>query len=144
MDNGLRSALNRKEKLRAFALSTDTHHRHMSFYMNGIKGSVGANIVAAVTNALADLPDIFRENASVVMAPQLWYDYVQECTESGKRAVATEDILAYCVSRQSEYRIVGDFNMQSRISTVDAILETDKDAKGRILFIQAWGTTKSS
>ena len=63
IENGLKSVLARKEKLRAFAKSADDAHKHMSFYMNGIKGITGTTIVDAIMAALGDLPDIFRANA---------------------------------------------------------------------------------
>lgn len=131
VENGLKSALARKEKLRAFAKSADDDHKHMSFYMVGIKGVTGTTIVKAIMACLGDLPDAFRARASVLMRSADWYSYVDAMANSavplyGKKP---EDIIGVPVkfNDQASIPIVGDFNFAKQNYDPMATLDSDKD-----------------
>lgn len=68
IENGLKSAAAAKEKRVALATSPKAGEEHMSFYESGaVKEVTGEDIYNAVLNALADLHEDYREQASVVM-----------------------------------------------------------------------------
>lgn len=145
IENGLKSALARKEKLRAFAKSADDAHKHMSFYMNGIKGITGTTIVAAIMAALGDLPDIFRANAKVVMRSADWYTYIQTLANTSDTLFTAkpQDVLGVPVefNDQASIPIVGDFNYAKQNYEPVAVLDSDKDVdKGVYKYVlTAWG-----
>lgn len=70
VERALESGLAAKEKKIAFTKSPKVGEEHMSFYRTGptaIKVVEGADIYEAIVNALADLHEDYRENASIVM-----------------------------------------------------------------------------
>jgi HK97 family phage major capsid protein len=145
VENGLRSALARKEKLRAFARSADDDHKHMSFYMVGIKGVTGTDIIDAIMAALGDLPDMFRANAKVVMRSADWFAYVKTMANDsvplyGKKP---EDIIGVPVifNDKAVIPIVGDFSYAKQNYEPAAVLDSDKDIdKGVFRYVlTAWG-----
>lgn len=145
VENGLKSALARKEKLRAFAKSAPDSHKHMSFYMNGIKGIVGTTVVAAIMAALGDLPDIFRANASVVMRSADWYTYIQTLANQSDTLFTAkpQDVLGVPVefNDRAVIPIVGDFDYAKQNYEPAAVLDSDKDIdKGVFKYVlTAWG-----
>lgn len=145
VENELRSGLARKEKLRAFAQSADDDHRHMSFYMVGIKGITGANIVAACMAALGDLPDLFRARASIMMRSADWYTYIQTLANGAESLFGKkpEDVLGVPVifNDKAVIPIVGDFNYAKQNYDPAAILDSDKDIDAGVFkfVMTAWG-----
>jgi len=145
VENALRSALARKEKLRAFAKSADDTHKHMSFYMVGIKGVTGATVVAAIMAALGDLPDLFRANAKVVMTSQDWYSYIQTLANDSDTLFTAkpQDVLGVPVefNDKASIPIVGDFRYAKQNYDPAAILDSDKDVDtGTFKYVlTAWG-----
>ena len=145
IENELRSGLARKEKLRAFAKSADDAHKHMSFYMNGIKGVTGATVVAAIMAALGDLPDVFRANAKVMMRSADWYTYLQTLNGSNNELFTAkpEDVLGVPVifNDKADIPIIGDFRYSKQNYEPTAVLDSDKDIdKGVYLYVlTAWG-----
>jgi len=145
IENELRSGLARKEKLRAFAKSADDTHKHMSFYMNGIKGVTGANIVAAIMAALGDLPDAFRANAKVMMRSADWYTYLQTLNGTNNELFTAkpEEVLGVPVifNDKADIPIDGDFSYAKQNYEPVATLKSDEDIdKGIYLYVlTAWG-----
>ncbi len=145
VENGLRSALARKEKLRAFAQSADDNHKHMSFYMVGLKGVTGASVVAAIMAALGDLDDLFRANAKVVMRSADWYTYLQTLTNSSDTLFTAkpQDVIGIPVifNDRAVIPIVGDFSYSKQNYDPTAVLDSDKDVdKGVFKYVlTAWG-----
>lgn len=145
IENELRSGLARKEKLRAFAKSADDTHKHMSFYMNGIKGVTGENIVAAIMAALGDLPDAFRANAKVMMRSADWYTYLQTLNGSNNELFTAkpEEVLGVPVifNDKADIPIVGDFSYAKQNYEPVATLKSDEDIdKGVYMYVlTAWG-----
>ncbi len=145
IENELRSGLARKEKLRAFAKSADDTHKHMSFYMNGIKGITGNNIVSAIMAALGDLPDAFRANAKVIMRSADWYTYLQTLNGSNNELFTAkpEEVLGVPVifNDKADIPIVGDFSYAKQNYEPVATLKSDEDIdKGVYMYVlTAWG-----
>ncbi len=145
IENGLRSALARKEKLRAFAKSADDAHKHMSFYMIGIKGVTGATVVAAIMAALGDLDDMFRANAKVMMRAADWYTYVQTLSNTAGELFTAkpEEVLGVPVifNDKATIPIVGDFRYSKQNYEPAAVLDSDKDVDtGMYKYVlTAWG-----
>ncbi|WP_411842176.1 phage major capsid protein [Salinicoccus sp. HZC-1] len=68
IENGLKSAAAAKEKRGALTTTPKAGEEHMSFYQSGAITQVdGEDIYNAVLNALSDLHEDYREQASVVM-----------------------------------------------------------------------------
>lgn len=145
IENGLRSAIARKEKLRAFAQSPDDTHKHMSFYANGIKGVTGTTIVEAIMAALGDLDDLFRANASVVMRSADWYTYLQTLTNQSDTLFTAkpQDVLGVPVifNDRAVIPVVGDFRFAKQNYDPTVVLDSDKDVdKGVFKYVlTAWG-----
>lgn len=155
VENGLRSGLAIKEKMRAFAPASgtgayDAAHKHMSFYaetdgVTDIKTVTGADIIEAITNAWADLPEAFATNATCVMKKTDYYAAIRILANSnadlwGKKP---EDVLGIPVvfNDRAVVPVVGDFRYSRQNYDIGAIFETDKDAKkGEYYFVlTAWG-----
>lgn len=69
VEAALQSGLAAKEKKVSFTKTPKTGEEHMSFYstQNAIKEVTGADLYEAITNAIADLHENFRENATITM-----------------------------------------------------------------------------
>lgn len=145
IESGLRSALARKEKLRAFAQSPDDAHKHMSFYANSIKGVTGTTVVGAIMAALGDLDDLFRANAKVIMRSADWYTYLQTLTNQSDTLFTAkpQDVIGVPVifNDRAIIPIVGDFRFAGLNYEPTAILDSDKDIdKGVFRYVlTAWG-----
>lgn len=145
IEAALKSGLAIKEKINAFRTATDGTHDHMSFYLNGIKEVEGPNMVQAVINAWADLPEIFAANAHAVMRKQDYYAGIMAMANGstdlwGKKP---EDVIGIPVefNDRAVTPIVGDFRFSKQNYDIGTIYETDKDAKkGEYYFVlTAWG-----
>lgn len=145
VEAALRSGLAVKEKINAFRTVSDTTHDHMSFYLNGIKEVEGADLIQAIINAWADLPEAFAANASCVMRKQDYYAAIRTLANSandlwGKKP---EDVIGIPVvfNDRAVTPVVGDFRYSRQNYDIGAIYETDKDGKkGEYYFIlTAWG-----
>lgn len=147
IESALRSGLAVKEKINAFRKTSDTTHDHMSFYLNNIKEVEGENLIQAVINAWADLPEVFANRATCVMRKSDYYAAIQTLAGHdnlwGKKP---EDVLGIPVvfNDRATTPIVGDFSYARQNYDVGTIYETDKDAKkGEYYFVlTAWGDHK--
>lgn len=144
VENALRSGLAIKEKINAFRVTSNTTHDHMSFYLNDIKAVEGANLIQAIINAWADLPEAFATNATCVMRKTDYYAAIQTMANGdnlwGKKP---EDVIGIPVefNDRAVTPIVGDFRYARQNYDIGAIFENDKDArKGEYYFVlTAWG-----
>jgi HK97 family phage major capsid protein len=145
IEGGLRSALARKEKLRAFAKSADDDHKHMSFYMVGIKGITGTSVVDAIMKALGDLDDMFRANAKVVMRAADWYSYLQTLNGANNELFTAkpQDVIGVPVifNDKATIPIIGDFRYAKQNYEPTAVLDSDKDVDTGLFkyVLTAWG-----
>lgn len=144
VENALRSGLAIKEKINTFRSVSDATHDHMSFYLNGIKEVEGADLIQAVINSWADLPEAFATNAKCVMRKSDYYAAIQKMANNdnlwGKKP---EDVIGIPVefNDRAVTPIVGDFRYSRQNYDIGTIFETDKDGKkGEYYFIlTAWG-----
>lgn len=156
VESALRSGIAIKEKMRAFAPATgtgayDTAHKHMSFYAAGTDGKTeiktveGRDLIDAIINAWADLPESFAAHASCVMRKQDYYAAIRTLANGatdlwGKKP---EDVLGIPVNfcDRAVTPVVGDFRYSKQNYDIGTVFETDKDGKkGEYYFIlTAWG-----
>lgn len=145
VENALQSGLAIKEKINAFRTTSDDTHDHMSFYLNGIKEVEGDNVIQAIINAWADLPEAFATNAKCVMRKSDYFAEVQKLANSNSDlwGKAPESVLGIPVvfNDRAVTPIVGDFRYARQNYDIGTIFETDKDGKkGEYYFIlTAWG-----
>lgn len=144
IENALRSGLAIKEKINAFRTVSDATHDHMSFYLNSIKEVEGEDLISAIINAWADLPEVFATRATCVMRKSDYYAAIKTMAGSdnlwGKKP---EDVIGIPVvfNDRAVTPIVGDFSYSRQNYDIGTIYETDKDAKkGEYYFVlTAWG-----
>jgi len=148
IENALRSGLAIKEKINAFRVTADGTHDHMSFYLNGIKTVEGPNIIQAIINAWADLPEVFATRARCVMRKSDYYSAIMVLANNnndlwGKKP---EDVIGIPVifNDRAVTPVIGDFSYSRQNYDIGTIYETDKDAKkGEYYFVlTAWGDHK--
>jgi len=150
VENALKSGLAAKEKKDALATTPKTGLGHMSFY-NGtdIKRVSGKDLFEAITNAIADLHEDYRENAKVVMR---YADYLTIIKALSNGTTNFYDTPAEkVIGKPVEFvdaavnPIVGDFNF-FRINYDAMTYDTDKNVdSGDYLFVlTAWYDQKRS
>lgn len=145
IENALRSGLAVKEKINAFRTVSNGTNDHSSFYLNNITTITGPNIIQAIINAWADLPEVFATRASCVMRKSDYFAAVMTLANNndtlwGKKP---EDVIGIPVifNDRAVTPIVGDFSYSRQNYDIGTVYETDKDAlKGEYYFVlTAWG-----
>jgi HK97 family phage major capsid protein len=139
VENALKSAAANKEKKDALATSPKSGLGHMSFYSGDIKEVSGEDMAEAITNAIADLHEDYRENAKVVMRYADYLKIVKALNENGTNLhnQLPETVLGKPVvfMDNATRPIVGDFS-QFTINYDMTTFDTDKDVKtGHYLFV---------
>ena len=151
VENALRSGLAAKEKACSFADHDGTNTtNYMTFYAEDsseetlIKSVEGGDLFDAITNAIADLHETYRENAKVVMR---YADYVTILKTLANGATPLygaqpEQIIGKPVifSDAAEVPIVGDFRYYHLNYDGQPIFDSDKDVdKGEYIWVlTAW------
>ena len=145
VENALRSGLAAKEKKVSLADNPGTGEEHMSFYQKTsgvyvIDTVEGEDYYEAITNAIADLHEDFRENAKVVMR---YADYVTMLKALSNNSmdlyrVQPEQIIGkpviFCDS--ATVPIVGDFGYCRLNYDGDLVYDADKDVdKGNYIWV---------
>lgn len=147
IESALRSGLAAKEKKVTFASGAGivAAEKHMSFYETGKISEVeGEDLYEAITNAIADLHEDFRENASVVMR---YADYVTVLKTLSNHSrdlfgAPPERVIGkpvvFCDAAVQP--IVGDLGYLRLNYDGSLVYDTDKDVKkGEYLFVvTAW------
>ncbi|MED1021085.1 phage major capsid protein [Bacillus mycoides] len=144
VDQALESGLAAKEKKVAFATTPKAGEEAMSFYKAGIKPVKGENLYEAITAAVADLHEDFRENATIEMR---YADYMAiiKTLANGSATLYNaqpEQVLGkpvkFCDSAVNP--VVGDFRYSHFNYDPNMIYDRDKDVKTGIeLFVlTAW------
>lgn len=145
VESALRSGLAIKEKVNAFRVSSDGTHDHMSFYLNNIKEVEGSDLLQAIINAWADLPEAFAANAKCVMRRVDYYAEIKKLANGAETlwGKKPEDVLGIPVefNDRAVKPVVGDFRYSKQNYDIGTVFETDKDAKkGEYYFVlTAWG-----
>lgn len=144
VETALQSGVAAKEKKVAFTTNPKTGKEHMSFYKSGIKEIVAENMFDAITDAIADLHEDYRENAKIVMRYQD-YKNIIKVLANGSATLYTaqpEQVLGkpvvFCDSASSP--IIGDFNYSHFNYNLNALYDRDKDVKTGIeqFVVTAW------
>lgn len=144
VENALRSGLAAKEKKDALATSPKTGLEHMSFY-NGtdVKRVKGEDLYEAITNAIADLHEDYRDNAKVVMRYSDYLKIVKALSNGTTNFfdAPPEKVIGKPVEfvDAAVHPIVGDFQY-FQINYDAMTYDTDKDVdSGDYLFVlTAW------
>lgn len=147
VENALRSGIAAKEKKVAFAKTPKTGEEHMSYYSteNAIVEVEGTDLYKAIKNAIADLHEDYRENATIVMAYKDYSDII-ETLANGNATLYTaqpEQILGKPVifsDSAAGKPIVGDFNYAQFNYDLGTLFENQKDIKTGIenFVVTAW------
>ncbi|WP_046655337.1 phage major capsid protein [Paenibacillus larvae] len=144
VETALQSGVAAKEKKVAFATKPKTGEEHMSFYKSGIKEIVAENMFDAITDAIADLHEDYRENATIVMRYQD-YKNIIKILANGSATLYTaqpEQVLGkpviFCDSAESP--VIGDFAYSHFNYDLNALYDREKDVKTGIeqFVVTAW------
>ncbi len=152
IESALRSGLAAKEKLVTFVAdaSAEVGCEHMTFYEKDgeeeyiLTDVTGANLYEAITNAIADLHEDYRENATVVMKYADYVSILKELTNSSRDLFAAppERVLGkpvvFCDS--ATIPVVGDFRYLHLNYENPVVFDADKDVEaGDFIFVlTAW------
>lgn len=139
VDASLQSAVAVKERKVAFATSPKNGEEHMSFYraatasLPAIKVVEGSDVFEAITAAIADLHEDYRENAKVFMR---YADYLKilKTLSNGSAslyAAPPEQIIGKPVffTDAAVKPVVGDFDYSHFNYDLNARYDTDKNVK---------------
>lgn len=134
INGALTNGVTVKERSVAFNPSPSKDaEKHMSFYDSsvGIKSVSGANMYEAITQAIADLHESYRENAQIVMSYKDYLSIIkdlangdaslysaQPSTVLGKKVVFTDAAIK---------PIIGDFSYSQYNYDINTIYDQDKD-----------------
>lgn len=150
VDNALRSGLAAKEKKDALSTNPKTGFEHMSFYNSAdVKRVAGDNLHKSIKNAIADLPEEFRDNAKILMSYTDYMGIIEELSNGTTNFydAQPEKVLGKPVefADGATKPIIGDFN-HFRINYDGLVYDSDKDVdSGDYLFVlTAWYDQKRS
>lgn len=143
VNNALRSGLAGKERKDAFATSPAEALKHMSFYNGDIKEVEGADLYEAITSAVDDLPEDYRDNVEVMMRRTDYTKMIKTLANGNATLYGAqpEEVLGFPVefADGAVKPIVGDFE-HFGINYDAIVFDSDKDVdKGTYLFVlTAW------
>lgn len=147
VENSLQSGVAAKERKVAFATDPKSGEGHMSFYSsdNNIKEVDGKDTFEAITNALDDLHEDYRENATIVMKKSDYTKIIKELANGNATLYGAqpEQVLGYPVTfiDAASDPIVGDFSYSHyNYDIATTQYERDKDIKTGIeqFVVTAW------
>lgn len=147
VEQGLRNGVVVKERSVAFnPTPTKEEEKHMSFYdaSNNIKTVNGADLYEAITNAVADLHESYRENATIVMSYKDYLRIIKTLANGSATLYAAQpsQVLGKPVvfTDAAVKPIVGDFSYSQYNYDINALYDQDKDVKTGINYfvVTAW------
>lgn len=147
VQQGLRNAVTTKERSVAFAKSpAKENEKHMSFYdaSVGIKSVEGADLYDAITQAVADLHESYRENATIVMAYKDYLSIIKTLANGSSTLYGAQPsaVLGKPVvfTDAATTPVIGDFSYSQYNYDLGALYEQDKDVKTGINYfvVTAW------
>lgn len=147
VENGLRNGVTVKERSVAFnPAPTNAAEKHMSFYdaSNNIKTVSGADLYEAITNAIADLHEAYRENATVVMSYKDYLKIIRTLANGSATLYGAQpsQVLGKPVvfTDAAVKPIVGDFSYSQYNYDINTLYDQDKDVKTGINYfvVTAW------
>ncbi|MEK1294542.1 phage major capsid protein [Limosilactobacillus fermentum] len=149
IEQGLRNGVTTKERSVAFAADpvSKTAEAHMSFYDKttvNIKHVTGTDLYEAITQAVADLPESYRENATIVMAYKDYLSIVKTLSNGSATLYGAQPsaVLGKPVvfTDAASLPVVGDFSYSHYNYDIDTLYEQDKDVDTGIekFVVTAW------
>ena len=147
VNQGLQNGVTVKERSVAFnPAPTKEAEKHMSFYdpSNNIKTVTGADLYEAITNAIADLHEAYRENATVVMSYKDYLKIIRTLANGSATLYGAQpsEVLGKPVvfTDAAVKPIVGDFSYSQYNYDINTLYDQDKDVKTGInyLVVTAW------
>lgn len=149
IEQGLRNGVTTKERSVAFAADpvSKTAEAHMSFYDKttvNIKHVTGTDMYEAITQSVADLPESYRENATIVMAYKDYLNIVKELSNGSATLYGAQPsaVLGKPVvfTDAASLPVVGDFSYSHYNYDIDTLYEQDKDVDTGIekFVVTAW------
>lgn len=147
VNQGLQNGVTVKERSVAFnPAPTKEAEKHMSFYdpSNNIKTVTGADLYEAITNAIADLHEAYRENATVVMSYKDYLKIIRTLANGSATLYGAQpsEVLGKPVvfTDAAVKPIVGDFSYSQYNYDINTLCDQDKDVKTGINYfvVTAW------
>lgn len=147
VETELTNGVTRKERNVAFAESpAKENEKHMSFYdaSVGIKSVSGSDLYDAITNAVADLHEDYRENATIVMAYKDYLKIIKTLANGSTTLYGAqpEAVLGKPVvfTDAATTPVVGDFSYSQYNYDINTIYDEDKDVDTGIekFVLTAW------
>lgn len=149
IEQGLRNGVTTKERSVAFAADpvSKPAEAHMSFYDKttvNIKHVTGTDLYEAITQAVADLPESYRENATIVMAYKDYLSIVKTLSNGSATLYGAQPsaVLGKPVvfTDAASLPVVGDFSYSHYNYDIDTLYEQDKDVDTGIekFVVTAW------
>lgn len=147
VNQGLQNGVTVKERSVAFnPAPTKEAEKHMSFYdpSNNIKTVTGADLYEAITNAIADLHEAYRENATVVMSYKDYLKIIRSLANGSATLYGAQpsEVLGKPVvfTDAAVKPIVGDFSYSQYNYDINTLYDQDKDVKTGINYfvVTAW------
>ncbi|MBN7275511.1 phage major capsid protein [Ligilactobacillus pobuzihii] len=145
VEQGLKNGVTQKEKNVSFSTGeTEEPLKHMSFYSAGIKSVTGADLYEAITQAVADLDEAYRDNAQIVMAYKDYLTIIKTLANGSTTLynAQPEAVLGKPVvfTDAATTPVVGDFAYSQYNYDINTIYDQDKDVKTGInqFVLTAW------
>lgn len=147
VNQGLQNGVTVKERSVAFnPAPTKEAEKHMSFYdpSNNIKTVTGADLYEAITNAIADLHEAYRENATIVMSYKDYLKIIRTLANGSATLYGAQpsEVLGKPVvfTDAAVKPIVGDFSYSQYNYDINTLYDQDKDVKTGINYfvVTAW------
>lgn len=145
VEQGLKNGVTQKEKNVSFSTGqTEEPLKHMSFYSAGIKSVTGADLYEAITQAVADLDEAYRDNAQIVMAYKDYLTIIKTLANGSTTLynAQPEAVLGKPVvfTDAATTPVVGDFSYSQYNYDINTIYDQDKDVKTGInqFVLTAW------
>lgn len=147
VEQELTNGVTRKERNVAFAVNpTKANEKHMPFYDDtvGIKKVTGSDLYDAITNAVADLHEDYRENATIVMAYKDYLKIIKTLANGSNTLYGAQPsaVLGKPVvfTDAATKPVVGDFSYSQYNYDINTIYDQDKDVDTGIekFVLTAW------
>lgn len=147
VEQELTNGVTRKERNVAFAVNPiKANEKHMSFYDDtvGIKKVTGSDLYDAITNAVADLHEDYRENATIVMAYKDYLKIIKTLANGSNTLYGAQPsaVLGKPVvfTDAATKPVVGDFSYSQYNYDINTIYDQDKDVDTGIekFVLTAW------
>lgn len=147
INQGLQNGVIKKERSVAFNPSpTKPTEKHMSFYDDtvGIKKVSGTDLYDAITSAVADLHEDYRQNATIVMAYKDYLKIIKDLANNSAELYSAQpsSVLGKPVvfTDAATTPVIGDFSYSQYNYDINTISDQDKDVDTGIekFVLTAW------